>query len=149
MSHLDYIRTVEDAFKKLGINPNDAKAPIQGAWIFKRGSATIRVMLNSTPTSEGEQKTLTMMAHISEMPRRNQRQFYRRLLEMNSSFITERFEIFDNEIYLTASRYLEGLDSDEVVDMMKEVSETADFVDDRLKKEFAGAFGPPQLKTKK
>ncbi|MDW8296984.1 MAG: YbjN domain-containing protein [Raineya sp.] len=149
MSHLDYIRTVEDAFKKLGIDPNDAKAPIQGAWIFKRGSATIRVMLNSTPSSDGEQKTLTMMAYISEIPRRKQRQFFRRLLEMNSSFISERFEIFDNEIYITASRYLEGLDSDEVVDMMKEISETADFVDDRIKKEFADAFGPPQPTKKK
>lgn len=149
MSHLDYIRTVEDAFKKLGIDPNDAKAPIQGAWIFKRGSATIRVMLNSTPSSDGEQKTLTMMAYISEIPRRKQRQFFRRLLEMNSSFISERFEIFDNEIYITASRYLEGLDSDEVVDMMKEISETADFVDDRIKKEFVDAFGPPQPTKKK
>ncbi len=147
MSHLDYIKTVEDAFKKLGINPNDAKAPIQGAWILKRGSATIRITLNSTPSSEGEQKTLVMMVHISEIPRRNQRQFYRRLLEMNSSFVTERFEIFDNEIYLTASRYLEGLDSDEVVDMMKEISETADFVDNKIKKEFSNAFGPPPPKN--
>lgn len=140
MSHLDHIRTVEEAFKKLGLDPKDAKSPIQGAWIFKRGSATVRVMLNSTPTSDGDQRTLAMMAHISPIPKRQQKEFFRRLLEMNSSFINERFEIFDNEIYVTASRYLEGLDADEVVDIMKEISETADFVDDKLKKEFADAF---------
>jgi hypothetical protein len=136
MSHLDYIRIIEDAFKKLGINPKDAQSPIQGAWIFKKGSATIRVMLNSSPSSEGDQRTLSMMAYIMPIPRKKQKDFFRRLLEMNSSFVTERFEIFDNEIYLTASRYLDGLNSDEVVDIMTEISETADFVDDRLKKDF-------------
>lgn len=140
MSHLDHIRTIEEAFRKLGLDPKDAKSPIQGAWIFKRGSATVRVMLNSTPTSDGDQRTLAMMAHIMPIPRRQQKDLFRRLLEMNSSFINERFEIFDNEIYLTASRYLEGLDADEVVDIMREISETADFVDDKLKKEFADAF---------
>jgi hypothetical protein len=140
MSHLDHIRTIEEAFKKLGLDPKDAKSPIQGAWIFRRGSATVRVMLNSTPTSDGDQRTLAMMAHISPIPKRKQKEFFRRLLEMNSSFINERFEIFDNEIYVTASRYLEGLDADEVVDIMKEISETADFFDDKLKKEFADAF---------
>jgi len=140
MSHLDHIRTIEEAFKKLGLNPKDAKSPIQGAWIFKRGSATIRVMLNSTPTSSGDQKTLAMMARIMPIPNRKKGDFFRRLLEMNSSFINERFEIFDNEIYISASRYLEGLGSEEVVDIMKEISETADFVDDKLKKEFSDAF---------
>ncbi|GAB4130589.1 MAG: hypothetical protein OHK0045_14670 [Raineya sp.] len=140
MSHLDYIRTIEEAFKKLGLDPKDAKSPIQGAWIFKRGSATIRVMLNSTPTSDGDQKTLAMMAHVMPIPKRRKGELFRRLLEMNSSFINERFEIFDNEIYVTASRYLEGLSSQEVVDIMKEISETADFVDDKLKKEFEDAF---------
>ena len=140
MSHLDHIRTIEEAFKKLGLDPKDAKSPIQGAWIFKRGSATVRVMLNSTPTSNGDQRTLAMMAHIMPIPSRKKGDFFRRLLEMNSSFINERFEIFDNEIYITATRYLEGLDSEEVVDIMKEISETADFVDDKLKKEFADAF---------
>ena len=140
MSHLDHIRTIEEAFKKLGLDPKDAKSPIQGAWIFKRGSATIRVMLNSTPTSNGDQKTLAMMAHIMPIPSRKKGDFFRRLLEMNSSFINERFEIFDNEIYVTAVRYLEGLDSDEVVDIMREISETADFVDDKLRKDFANAL---------
>jgi hypothetical protein len=55
---------------------------------------------------------------------------------MNSSFVNERFEIFDNEIYVTASRYLDGLSSDEVVAIMTEISSTADFLDDRLKKDF-------------
>jgi len=80
------------------------------------------------------------MAHIMPIPKRRKGDFFRRLLEMNSSFINERFEIFDNEIYVTAVRYLDGLDSNEVVDIMQEISETADFVDDKLKKEFADAF---------
>lgn len=149
MSHLDYIKVVEEAFRRMGINPNDAKAPIQGAWLYKQGSMTIRIMLNSTPSSEGEQKTLSMMAYISPIPRKKQRQFFRRLLEMNSSFISERFEIFDNEIYLTASRYLEGLDSQEVVDILREIGNTAEFVHERIKKEFIDAFEPSAQKLKK
>ncbi|MDX1903326.1 MAG: YbjN domain-containing protein [Thermonemataceae bacterium] len=136
MSHLDYIRTVEEAFRLLGVDPKDAQSPIQGAWILQRGSAKIRVMLNSTPTTDGEELTLSMMVYIMPIPRKKQKEFFRKLLEMNSSFVNERFEIFDSEIYMTASRYLDGLDAQEVVDIMLEISETADYFDDRLLKEF-------------
>ncbi|MEM9983398.1 MAG: YbjN domain-containing protein [Bacteroidota bacterium] len=136
MSHLDYVKDVEEALKQLGADPKDAKASLPGSWIVKKGSASITITLNSSPGAEGEQNTISMNCRLMDVPRRKQREFFRRLLELNHSFISERFELFDEGVFLSAVRHLEGLATEEVIAMINDISETADFWDDKLIAEF-------------
>ena len=73
------------------------------------------------------------------MPTRKKSELYRRLLDLNHSFVGERFEIFDEAIYLTAARYLENITAEEIATMMTDLSETADFFDNKLISEFKNA----------
>jgi hypothetical protein len=136
MSHLKFIAVVEDAFKQIGINPEEAKTALPGAWSFRRGSAIIKVLLSTSPGAKNEQKTISMMSRIMEMPAKSHKELFKKLLELNHSFVNERFEIFDGAIFLTCCRHLEGIDAEEVAIMMSDLSETADLLDDKLIREF-------------
>ena len=138
-SHLQYVKEVEDAFRKVGLDPQTAKASLPGSWSFSRGSITVMVTLNTSPGSTGEQRTITMSSRLMDMPTRKKSELYRRLLDLNHSFVGERFEIFDEAVYLTAARYLENITAEEIATMMTDLSETADFFDNKLIAEFRNA----------
>lgn len=143
MSYLDYAPYVEEAFRLLGIDPTAARANYPGCWSFERGSIKMMVMLNETPTIEEDERsqTISFTCKIMDTPRRRKREFFQRLLELNHSFVNERFELFMGEVYLAACRFLKGLDPVEAASIMDDMSATADQVQQMLCKEFEDALG--------
>lgn len=136
MSHLDYIKDVEQALETLGANPKAAKAGLPGSWIVQKGSASITITLNTSPSASGEQKTIVLSARMMNLPRKKQRELFARLLELNRSFVSERFEIYDEGVFLTSARHLAGITPPEIVMLINDLAETADFWDDKLISEF-------------
>jgi len=150
MGYLDYAVYVDEAFRLLGINPEDARAAYPGCWSFERGSIKMMVMLNTTPTADEDDEkgeTISFICKIMDVPRRRKRQFFQRLLEFNYSFVNERFELFAGEVYLAACRFLKGLDPVEVASIMDEMSATADQVKEMLLKEFEDAIDKRTTKS--
>jgi hypothetical protein len=98
-----------------------------------RGSATVGIHVADN------QEALSFFSEIMKVPKNNQANFYRRLLELNYSVTSQgAFAIDKNTdtVYLCASRSIGGLDYQEFEDMLHTVATVADEWDDRLIAEF-------------
>ena len=100
-----------------------------------RGSATVGIHVAE------DQAALSLLSEIMAVPKTNQTEFYRRLLELNYSVTSQGAFSIDREsdtVYLCASRPVEGLDYQEFEDLLHTVATIADEWDDRLIAEFKG-----------
>ncbi|MCP4198250.1 MAG: YbjN domain-containing protein [Proteobacteria bacterium] len=98
-----------------------------------RGSATVGIHVADN------QQALSFLAEIMNVPKTDQPNFYRRLLELNYSVTSQGAFSIDKDtdtVYLCASRSIEGLDYQEFEDMLHTVATVADEWDDRLIAEF-------------
>lgn len=139
MANLEtYIPIVEEAIQKIGVAPETARTEIITQWALKRGSADVIILLRTSNTYKGPRNILIITAPIMKLPSDELQQaiLFKQLLELSHSALIETFTIFENAIYLKTTRFVDGMDSSEILDMLDSLSYTADFIDDKLKKRF-------------
>jgi hypothetical protein len=139
---------VERTIRKLGLDPGGCRAaasapaagPIQtasAAWTLKRGSASVLVTVASYETENASY--LRVASPIVGLPADAAKQTacLRRLLELNAAGLANAaFGLVGDRVVAVSERPVEGLDPEEVEQMVRHLAAVADTFDDRLAKEF-------------
>jgi hypothetical protein len=133
---------VEAVIKKLGLDPNEARAkdaPEQASFTFKRGSAAVLI----TVLHRAEQKTtfFRVASPVMGLPKDEAQThaLFKRLLELNANgLVNSAFGLVGDRVVAVSERPAAGLDEQEVEQIVRHLSAVADTYDDRLTKEFGG-----------
>ena len=107
------------------------------SWLFRKGSATGFVMVHEDPADPGN-GDLLIVCEIMRVPPAQERNFYRRLLELNDALCGKAAFCVnqDDVVLLQSGRKLEGIGSAEIADLMLRTAALADRYDDVLLGEF-------------
>lgn len=107
-----YYKTVEGAIERLGVNIKQCKTEEPNKWFLHRGKADVVVFVRESKLhTESKIFTLVMLSPIIKLPENAEKiqQLKDKLLATNHIFISERFSIADNVVYLTTTAFMEGL----------------------------------------
>ncbi|MBI2391765.1 MAG: YbjN domain-containing protein [Deltaproteobacteria bacterium] len=123
--------TIETVLRKLGLDPHASKVrdePGTRAWGLLRGSAQVLLMVNE---SEGV-TWVRVIAPVVKLPVEHQRLgFFTRLLELNARAMRNAsFGLLNDGVVVVSERPAEGLDANEVEQILKHVGAVADHYDD-------------------
>jgi hypothetical protein len=129
--------TVESVLRKLGLDPATAKVRDEDgtrAWGLLRGSA--QVLLQVSGTDQGT--WVRVIAPVVKLPKEDARRaFFERLLELNArSMRNASFGLLNDGVVIVSERPAEGLDANEVEQILKHVGALADHYDDLFIKEY-------------
>jgi hypothetical protein len=129
--------TVEGVLKKLGLDPSQSRVrdePGTRAWGMLRGSAQVLLMVTS-----GDHGTwLRVIAPVVKLPKEDARPaFYAKLLDLNAkSMRNAAFGVMNDGVVVVSERPADGLDAEEVEQILKHVGAVADHYDDQFIKEW-------------
>ncbi len=136
-------KLIEDTVRSLGLDPaatcvenGDARA----SWTLKRGSVSVLVSL-AKPASDAT-TYLRVASPVVSLPSDGTRHLAmcRRLLELNASGLSNAaFGLVGDRVIAVSERPTQGLDQQEVEQMVRHLAAVADTFDDRLAKEFGAA----------
>lgn len=105
-------------------------------WKFKYGSVEVFVKL----TGISDDDTFTVSSTVLQLPRQNEPELLRKLLEMNCSETFEsHFGIFEDQVVVLSSRIVAELSAGEISRAITVVATIADDNNDKLQAEFAAA----------
>ena len=129
--------TVESVLRKLGLDPATSKVRDEDgtrAWGLLRGSA--QVLLQVSQTDQGT--WLRVIAPVVKLPKSDARPaFFERLLELNArSMRNASFGVLNDGVVIVSERPTDGLDANEVEQILKHVGALADHYDDLFIKEY-------------
>lgn len=103
-------------------------------WKFKYGSIEVFVKL----TGSTDDDTFTVSSTVLQLPRQNEPELLRKLLEMNSTETFEaHFGIFEQQVVVLSSRIVAELSAGEISRAITVVATIADDNNDKLQAEFA------------
>ena len=105
----------------------------EGVTQVARGSATVRINVLE------EHGVLLLIAPIMRVPERNTEAFYRRLLELSFLATSDAAFAIDKQtdmVYLRSLRRLEGIEYEELEDLLHTIATVADEWDDKLRAQF-------------
>jgi CelD/BcsL family acetyltransferase involved in cellulose biosynthesis len=131
---------VEATITKLGLDATKARVkdePTQRSWTLQRGSASVLI----TAVHKVDQKNvfLRVASPVMTLPEGNREAVYKRLLELNAGGLANAaFGLIADRVVAVSERPAEGLDANEVDQIVRHLSAVADTYDDRLVKEFGG-----------
>jgi hypothetical protein len=128
------VKMIEDFFKKINFNPSKQRLPNRDTlgWWVQRGSAVIYIILKP---HDGV-PTLRVVSPILYLPENHILPFYRKCLELNMDLVNCAFAVADDKIMLVSERAVDGLDSQELEELIGYLAIMADEVDDKLAREF-------------
>jgi Putative bacterial sensory transduction regulator len=105
-------------------------------WKFKYGSVEVFVQLTGSTVDD----TFTVSSNVLQLPRQNEPELFRKLLEMNASETFEsHFSIVDNQVVVLSSRTVAELTPGEISRYITVVATIADDNDDKLAADFPAA----------
>ncbi|MCU0438297.1 MAG: YbjN domain-containing protein [Raineya sp.] len=111
------------------------------AWYWTIGSAKIEVFVQSIPMKDGSERFfLRIFSPLMQVPKSNEQQFYRHLLELNDSKLGVKLTIMpgSDTVYATYERDIQGIDYNEVCTCIADLEWWADTLDDQLKNQYLG-----------
>lgn len=131
-----HIANVEQILTAVGIDPKMARLEVENGygWNFRRGSAIIEVYVSQKDGSG----YLQVLSPIIHLPDKGLLQLYRRLLELNLQLVNASLGIYLDVVYVFNERPLQGLDPEEVNQIITQLAGYADELDDQLIEEFGG-----------
>lgn len=120
----------------IGIDSYDARLD-RNCWRIRCGSATGEINLVVDP-EDAESSRICVRFRILRVPLGAALPLYRRLLELNDSFLGLKSFTVDgsNVVWLSAGRTIRGLDEGELAELVDRTSHFADHYDDVLLDEF-------------
>jgi hypothetical protein len=128
---------VESVLKKLGLDPATSKVRDEAdtrAWGMARGSAQVLLILSKSDQGSW----LRIVAPVVKLPAESARlAFFARLLELNAkSMRNAAFGVMNDGVVVVSERPTEGLDAQELDQMLRHVGAVADHYDDLFIKEY-------------
>jgi len=125
---------IEQGITQLGIDLNDCKGSDPYEWKLNRGSATILVLVKENE----EGVLLVILSPIMLLPAENQKELALELLSLNHLFVGVSFTLYEDLICVVSTRYVDGLEPNEFIDLLKYQSSVADHFDDILIEKYNG-----------
>ncbi len=126
---------------EIGVTPESIYNPKTGAWYFSQGSCTIEVFLTTQKNLQRESQTfIRCMAALCDIPKTVPQQIalYKTAMGINATYLG--FKISADEqrglICIIAERNISGMDYDEMVTLINDLSSWADKLDNFMKDEF-------------
>jgi hypothetical protein len=129
--------TIESVLKKLGLDPKTSQVRNEDAtraWGLLRGSAQVLLMVNGGDDGAW----VRVIAPVTKLPAEKDRAaFYLKLLELNARAMRNAsFGVLNDGVVIVSERPSEGLDANEVEQILKHVGALADHYDDEFIKEY-------------
>jgi hypothetical protein len=126
---------INDFIERFGRERGVTVPPLdpEGTTQVSRGSATVRLNVLE------EHGVLLLLAPIMRVPARDEAACYRRLLELSFLATSDAAFAIDrktDQVYLRILRRLEGLDYEELEDLLHTIASVADEWDDKLRAQF-------------
>lgn len=111
------------------------------AWYFSRGSSTIEVFLTNVEASDQAIRTfIRCFAPLEKLPVNPVVQFeiFRKALELNTSHMGIKFSVIPDKglLCLIAERDIDGMDYEEFISLISDISYWADHFDNYLQEHF-------------
>jgi Putative bacterial sensory transduction regulator len=135
-----YYDMVENCIQELGVEPIKARMPNkEGEWELTKGSITVWVSI--TYLEQNKTSYIQVLSPVVNVPANNILKFYEDLLETNHTLYGVAFTKYDKWIYVKAIRETEGLDQNEVFNMITRVGNYADMYDDVFWAKYSAKLG--------
>lgn len=136
-----YAALIEEAFRRLGIAPKDARTKQPANWVLRRGTAEIAVTLHPGPEKKG--LFLRMLSPIVEVTEHNCSQLRQDVLQLNYQLTNAAFSEFEGVIYLVHTQDATLLTPDQAARAFDSFSYFADSLDEQLQEKFKFEKRPP------
>jgi hypothetical protein len=130
---------IQNYVESIGLTKEKAYNPKNNNWIWKNGSATIEVFIQTINFDNGGRRDyLRIFSPLLEIPTNNLLNFYRHLLELNDKRLGVKLCIAPNTqtVYATYERDIRGMDYQELTTCIIDLELWADELDDQLKAQF-------------
>jgi hypothetical protein len=135
----DYLHRLCD---EMGVAEKTVYNTTTNAWYFSQGSSTIEVFLTTQKNLQQQPQTfIRCMAPLCEIPKDIKKQFelYKTALAINAAYLGYKISAEEerNLVCIIAERNISGMDYDEMVTLINDLSHWADKLDDFVKGQFA------------
>lgn len=124
---------IEAGISQLGVALENCRTEDPREWRLKRGSADVIVRINDNPGGY----VLAIVAPVMNLPQNNVQELALELLSLNHGFAGIKFTLYKDLVCLTSTRYIEGMDSKEFLDLLTYLGPVADHYDDVLKQKYS------------
>ncbi|HEY6505855.1 MAG TPA: YbjN domain-containing protein [Chitinophagaceae bacterium] len=125
----------------MGVEEKKVYNPKTGAWYFAQGSSTIEVFLTTQKNLQQQPQTfIRCMAPLCGIPKDTNKQLalYKTALAINATYLGYKISAEEERdlVCIIAERNISGMDYDEMITLINDLSHWADKLDDFLKNEF-------------
>ncbi len=135
---------IKQYLQQIKVNPDECYNQQNNAWYWFRGTAKIEIFVSESRVSDIDIRYyLRIYSAVFKVPQNNQSAFYRRLLDLNDTSLGMKFSTFNDFVYATTERNIDGMDYKEMTSLIYNLELWADIYDDQLKKEFPDSGTPP------
>ena len=129
-----YNQLVENCIKKIGVDPTTCYDKNSNQWFLKKGSADVAIAVRWEEVNKAAY--IQILSPVMQIPSSNKESFYKDLLEINLSLYGVAFAMDTKWAYLGMVREAEGIDENEMMNMLQRVGNYADHLDDKLKAKY-------------
>ena len=142
MSTIEFVQAyIHRLCKDIGTHADAIYNAKTCAWYFSRGSSTIEVFLTNTETNDGTVRTfIRCFAPLCPIPVNPITQFevFQKALELNTRHMGIKFSIISDKklLCVIAERDIDGMDYDEFISLISDISYWADHFDNYLQEHY-------------
>lgn len=142
MSTIEFVRAyIHRLCKDIGTHADAIYNAKTCAWYFSRGSSTIEVFLTNTEANDQVVRTfIRCFAPLSAVSANPVMQFevFKKALELNTRHMGIKFSIIPDKglLCLIAERDIDGMDYDEFISLISDISYWADHFDNYLQEHY-------------
>jgi hypothetical protein len=109
-----YFKTIEDAIQRMGVDPKTCRTDEQNKWFLHRGTADVVVfMRESMMYNDTRRYTVVILSPIflirPDMSEELRNKLNLHLLEVNHKFITERFSIDQDVVFISCTAFMDDI----------------------------------------
>lgn len=133
-----YIPVVEGALAQLGVPVEMTRTSDPLCWSLRKGSANVFLRLQNTAAFGGSKGLLVIACPFMNLPQDTLQRgaLMEELMKMNFQASITSFNVGNDLVYLLTNRFVKGMDSSEIVDMLQELGTYADYFDDQLQAKY-------------
>lgn len=142
MSTVEFVKAYIDRLcKEIGTTSHQVYNSKTSAWYFSRGSSTIEVFLTNKEEADGSNRTfIRCFAPVFSIPRNpvTSHNLFQDALELNTKHMGIKLSILPDKGLLCAiaERDIDGMDYQEFISLISDISTYADLLDDYLRGKF-------------
>jgi hypothetical protein len=133
-----YALVIDRLLAEIGLMPEEVRMNIETGfgWRFQRGSAVVEIYLAEN-NNVGYIQALSPIVYI---PEDNQLALFKYLLELNLQLTNAAVGLHGDVIYVFSEREINGLDANEINDLITRVAAYADGLDNQIVEQFGGTL---------